>query len=108
MKAKDDQDGGLGVPNPSSDADLDYTSSVKVTALLVEQIVALVHHLPEDSLLRSAQQEVKQSEPKTWKKERKAEGSCATENRVSCNARTTSLYKQQRSEAGSWLNQDQE
>ena len=32
--------GGLGVANPSSDANLDYTSSVKVTAPLVEQIVA--------------------------------------------------------------------
>ena len=48
---------GLGVANPSSDADLDYTSSVKVTAPLVEQIVSQVHQLPEDSLIRSAQQD---------------------------------------------------
>ena len=49
--------GGLGVANSSSDADLDYTSSVKVTAPLVEQIVSQVHQLPEDSLIRSAQQD---------------------------------------------------
>ena len=49
--------GGLDVANPSSDADLDYTSSVKVTAPLVEQIVSQVHQLPEDSLIRSAQQD---------------------------------------------------
>ena len=47
--------GGLGVANPSGDANLDYTSSVKVTAPLVEQIVAKVHRLPEDSLIRSGQ-----------------------------------------------------
>ena len=45
--------GGLRIANPSSDANLDYTSSVKVTAPLVEQIVAQVHQLPEDSLIRS-------------------------------------------------------
>ena len=48
--------GGLGVANPSSDANLECTSSVKVTAPLVEQ---MVHQLPEDSLIRSAQQEVR-------------------------------------------------
>ena len=32
--------GGLDVANPSSDANFDYTSSVKVTAPLVEQIVS--------------------------------------------------------------------
>ena len=50
--------GGLGIANPFSDANLDYTSSVKVTAPLVEQIVVQVHQLPEDSLIRSAQQDV--------------------------------------------------
>ena len=56
--------GGLGVANPSSDANHHYTSSVKVTAPLVEQIVAQVHQLPEDSLKRFAQQEVKAERPK--------------------------------------------
>ena len=32
--------GGLGIANPSSDANFDYTSSVKVTAPLVEEIVS--------------------------------------------------------------------
>ena len=47
--------GGLGVANPSSDANLEYTSSVKVTVPLVEQITSQVHQLPEDSLMRSTQ-----------------------------------------------------
>ena len=51
--------GGLGIADPSSDANLDYTSSVKVTVPLVEQTVSQVHQLPEDSLIRSAQQEVR-------------------------------------------------
>ena len=56
--------GGLGEANSSSDANLHYTSSVKVTAPLVEQILAQVHQLPEDSLKRFAQQEVKAERPK--------------------------------------------
>ncbi|XP_074605797.1 uncharacterized protein LOC141858854 [Acropora palmata] len=60
--------GGLGVGNPSGDANLDYTSSVKVTAPLVEQIVAQVHQLPEDSLIRSVQQEVKAERAKILEK----------------------------------------
>ena len=51
--------GGLGVANPSSDANLEYTSLVKATAPLVEQIMSQVHQLPEDFLIRSAQQEVR-------------------------------------------------
>ena len=39
--------------------DLDYTSSVKVTVPLNEQIMSQVHQLPEDFLIRSAQQEVR-------------------------------------------------
>ena len=58
--------GGLGLANPSSDANLEYTSSVKVTAPLVEQIMSQVHQLPDDSLIRLAQ-----SELKTLKKERR-------------------------------------
>ena len=57
--------GGLGIANPSSDANFDYTSSVKVTAPLVEQIVSQVHQLPEDSLIRSVQQEVRAERVKT-------------------------------------------
>ena len=73
--------GGLGVANPSGDANLDYTSSVKVTAPLVEHIVAQVHQLPEDSLIRSVQQEVTAERAKNLeKKSGEAEGSCATEN----------------------------
>ena len=60
--------GGLGVANPFGDANLDYTSSVKVTAPLVEQIVAQVHQLPEDSLIRSEQQEVKADRAKNLEK----------------------------------------
>ena len=41
------------------DANREYTSSVKVTAPLVEQIMSQVHQLPEDSLIRSAQKEVR-------------------------------------------------
>ena len=60
--------GGLGIANPSSDANFDYTSSVKVTAPLVEQIVSQVHQLPEDSLIRSTQQEVKVERAKNLEK----------------------------------------
>ena len=60
--------GGLGIANPSSDANFDYTSSVKVTAPLVEQIVSQVHQLPEDSLIRSAHQEVRAERAKTLEK----------------------------------------
>jgi len=58
----------LGIANPSSDANLDNTSSVKVTAPLFEQIVSQVHELPEDCLIRSAQQEVTAERAKTLKK----------------------------------------
>ena len=51
--------GGLGLANPSSDANLEYTSSVKVTAPFVEQIMSQVHQLPDDSVIRSAQQEMR-------------------------------------------------
>ena len=60
--------GGLGIADPSSDANFDYTSSVKVAALLIEQIVSRVHQLPEDSLIRSAQQEVRAERAKILEK----------------------------------------
>ena len=40
------------------EASREYASSVKVTTPLVEQIVSQSHQLPEDSLIKSAQQSV--------------------------------------------------
>ena len=51
--------GGLGLGNPSLEARREYASSVKVTKPLVEQIVCQSHQLPEDSLTKLAQQEVR-------------------------------------------------
>ena len=51
--------GGLGLGNPSLEARREYASSVKVTKPLVEQIVSQSHQLPEDSLKKLAQQEVR-------------------------------------------------
>ena len=51
--------GGLGLGNPSLEARREYASSVKVTKPLVEQIVSQSHHLPEDSLTKLEQQEVR-------------------------------------------------
>ena len=50
--------GGLGFGNPCLEASREYASSVKVTTPLVEQIVSQSHELPEDSLVKSAQQAV--------------------------------------------------
>ena len=47
---------------------LDYTSSVIVTAPLVEQVVSQVHQLTEDSLIRSAQQDVRAERVKNLEK----------------------------------------
>ena len=72
--------GGLGLGNPSLEARREYASSVKVTKPLVEQIVSQSHQLPEDSLIKLAQQEVRSErskEPNTgqsvlrrWQQER--------------------------------------
>ena len=51
--------GGLGLGNTSFEARREYASSVKVTKPLVEQIVSQSHQLPEDSLKKLAQQEVR-------------------------------------------------
>ena len=56
--------GGLGLGNPSLEARREYASSVKVTKPLVEQIVSQSHQLPEDSLTKPAQQEVRSERPK--------------------------------------------
>ena len=59
---------------------IEYTSSVKVTAPFVEQIMSQVHQLPEDSLIRSPQQEVRaERAKKNGRKSGEAEGSSATE-----------------------------
>ena len=51
--------GGLGLGNPFLEARREYASSFKVIKPLVEQIVSQSHQLPEDSLTRLAQQEVR-------------------------------------------------
>ena len=51
--------GGLGLGNPFLEARHEYASSVKVTRPLVEQTVSQSHQLPEDSLTKLAQQEVR-------------------------------------------------
>ena len=48
--------GGLGFGNPSLEASREYASPVKVTTPLVQQIVSQSHKLPDDSLVKSAQQ----------------------------------------------------
>ena len=65
--------GGLGLENPSFEARREYTSSVKVTKPLMEQIVSQSHQLPEDSLTKLAQQEVGQSVLRRWQQERLSE-----------------------------------
>ena len=56
--------GGLGLGNPSLEARRAYASSVKVTKPLVEQIVSQSHQLPEDSLTKLAQQEIRSERSK--------------------------------------------
>ena len=48
--------GGLGMTNPCLDANLEQSSSVKVTIPLVQQIVAQSHQIPDDSLVKPLQQ----------------------------------------------------
>ena len=56
--------GGLGLGKPSFEARREYASSVKVTKPLVEQIVSQSHQLPEDSLTKLAQQQVRSERSK--------------------------------------------
>ena len=56
--------GGLGLGNPSLEARREYTLSVKLTKPLVEQIVSQSHQLPEDSLKKLAQEEVRSERSK--------------------------------------------
>ena len=51
--------GGLGIINPSQDADLQYQASVKTTAPLVEKIVSQVHETPDDTVVSALQQSVR-------------------------------------------------
>ena len=45
--------------NPSHEAEREYASSKRVTAPLVDQIVAQLHQLPDESHIKSAQQAVR-------------------------------------------------
>ena len=49
--------GGLGITNPCTEPCLEYSSSIKVTAPLVEKIVSQSYELPEENDVRSAKQE---------------------------------------------------
>ena len=51
--------GGLGIINPSQDADLQYQASMKTTAPLVEKIVSQVHETPDDTVVSALQQSVR-------------------------------------------------
>ena len=46
--------GGLSLENPSHEAEREYASSKRVTAPLVDQIVAQLHQLPDESHIKSA------------------------------------------------------
>ena len=48
--------GGLGMTNPCLDANLEQSSSFKVTIPLVQQTVAQSHQMPDDSLVKPLQQ----------------------------------------------------
>ena len=50
--------GGLGIINPSQDADLQYQASMKTTAPLVKKIVSQAHETLEDAIVSSLQQSV--------------------------------------------------
>ena len=51
--------GGLGIINPSRDADLQYQGSLKTTAPQVEKIVSQVHETPDDTVDSALQQSVR-------------------------------------------------
>ena len=50
--------GGLGIINPSQDADLQYQASMKTAGPLVEKIVLQVHETQDDAIVNSLQQSV--------------------------------------------------
>jgi hypothetical protein len=61
--------GGLGLENPSHEAEREFASSKRVTAPLVDQIVAQLHQLPEESHILN--QRNKPLEKKEFKNVRK-------------------------------------
>ena len=56
--------GGLGMTNPCLEANFEQSSSVKVTNLVVQQIVAQSHQMPDDSLVKPLQQAVRNERAK--------------------------------------------
>ena len=56
--------GGMGMENPSHEAEREYASSKRVTAPLVDQIVAQSHQLPNESHIKSTQQAVRKERVK--------------------------------------------
>ena len=56
--------GGMGLENPSHEAEREYASSKRVTAPLVDQIVAQSHQLPNESHIKSTQQAVRKERVK--------------------------------------------
>ena len=62
--------GDLSLGNPSLEARREYASSIKVTKPLVEQIVSQSQQLPEDSLAKLAQQEVRRERSRELKHRR--------------------------------------
>ena len=49
----------MSLENPSHEAEREYASSKRVTAPLVDQIVAQLHQPPDESHIKSAQQAVR-------------------------------------------------
>ena len=54
----------MGMENPSHEAEREYASSKRVTAPLVDQIVAQSHQLPNESHIKSTQQAVRKERVK--------------------------------------------
>ena len=60
--------GGLGIINPSQDADLQYQASMKTTAPLVEKIVSQVHETLDDTVVSALQQSVRREKNEVLRK----------------------------------------
>ena len=56
--------GGLGIINPSQDADLQYQASMKTTAPLVEKLISQAHETPYDAVVSSLHQSVRKKKNK--------------------------------------------
>lgn len=57
--------GGLGIINPSQNADLQYQASMKTTAPLVEKLVSQAHETPDDAVVNSLQQSVRREKKRS-------------------------------------------